>query len=123
MVSILKLSSAAVQQNQQLVGGLTEIGPGGLVVDGVEEKGPVTRSFKEALFDSFQEDLQTVEKELSQDLKDVRRNKTEVGDRFSALKDHESSRDKVLEQLQQELLNLQDLQITLQAHALDLKNR
>ncbi|KAJ1157826.1 hypothetical protein NDU88_010523 [Pleurodeles waltl] len=97
------------------VGGLTEESDQpqklGLTSDGEEGK---PRSFMEVLFNSLQEGLQTVRKELFQDLKVVRRDLTEVGNKVSALEDHESSGDEELERLQQEVLRLYQ-QIDLQA--------
>ncbi|KAJ1106089.1 hypothetical protein NDU88_003492 [Pleurodeles waltl] len=46
-----------------------------------DQEGPVRRSFLEALFTSIREDLEVVKKDLSPDLRDVRRNLEEIDNR------------------------------------------
>ncbi|KAJ1202583.1 hypothetical protein NDU88_006380 [Pleurodeles waltl] len=53
----------------------------------------VTRSFFEALFTSFRDDLHSVKKELSQDLKVLRMEMSELGGRVPMLEDRETPRD------------------------------
>ncbi|KAJ1126507.1 hypothetical protein NDU88_004914 [Pleurodeles waltl] len=57
-----------------------------------------------------------------QDLKVVRRELEEVGERVTPLEEHENTRGEEVKQLHQEILWLQDQQIELQAHAEDLEN-
>ncbi|KAJ1118564.1 hypothetical protein NDU88_006755 [Pleurodeles waltl] len=54
---------------------------------------PVTHSLIASLFASLRDDLQMAKKDLSQALKAVRRELTELGDRVSTLEDHETSQD------------------------------
>ncbi|KAJ1154063.1 hypothetical protein NDU88_006820 [Pleurodeles waltl] len=67
--------------------------------DGPES--PITSSFVELLFMSLKEELQLVKEELSQDLKMIRSDVMELGDRVAAVEDQETPRDKEIEQLQQ----------------------
>ncbi|KAJ1201669.1 hypothetical protein NDU88_005475 [Pleurodeles waltl] len=55
-------------------------------------EGPFTRAFLEGLFTSLREDLQALKRDLLQDLKEVRRELEEVGERVATLEEHESSR-------------------------------
>ncbi|KAJ1208549.1 hypothetical protein NDU88_003933 [Pleurodeles waltl] len=76
----------------------------------------------EALFTSLINDLQVVKKDLSADLREVRRNMEELGDRVSVVKDRESRPDKKVERQHQEVLHLQKQHIKLQTHAEDLED-
>ncbi|KAJ1187921.1 hypothetical protein NDU88_004686 [Pleurodeles waltl] len=80
-------------------------------------EGPVTRSFLEAIFVSIKDNLQTVKRGLSQDLKSVHKDLAEIGDRVSTSEDNVTSRDEELKQLQQELIHLKEQHTDLQAHA------
>ncbi|KAJ1091948.1 hypothetical protein NDU88_005062 [Pleurodeles waltl] len=91
-----------------------------IVTHDEDEERSVTRTFLEQLFASLKTDLQIVKKEISLDLKEVRR---AVGARVVALEEHEAGREKEVEQLQQEVLWLREQQIDLQAHEEDLENR
>ncbi|KAJ1142993.1 hypothetical protein NDU88_009305 [Pleurodeles waltl] len=84
---------------------------------------PVIKSFLESLFASLRDDIQLVKRDLLQDLKVVRWELEEVGERVATLEEHENAGGEEIEQLQQEMLWLQDQQIELQAHAEDLENR
>ncbi|KAJ1146299.1 hypothetical protein NDU88_012577 [Pleurodeles waltl] len=75
---------------------------------------PVTRSFLEGLFTSLRDDIQRVKRDLSPDLKVVRRELEEVSKRMATLEEHENARGEEIEQLQQEIIRLQDQQIELQ---------
>ncbi|KAJ1113174.1 hypothetical protein NDU88_001429 [Pleurodeles waltl] len=84
---------------------------------------PVTRSFLEALFALLRDKLQTLKKDLSDDLKEVCHNPDDLEDRVSSLEDHKTSQDEEIEQLQQEIIRLQDQHPDLQANGEDLENR
>ncbi|KAJ1156447.1 hypothetical protein NDU88_009180 [Pleurodeles waltl] len=88
-----------------------------------EPEGPVTPFFLEALFTSLRGNLQTVKKDLSQDLKTVLRDLARMGDKVYTLEDNEPSRDEDIEQLQQAVIRLKEQQIHLQAHAEYLDKR
>ncbi|KAJ1162371.1 hypothetical protein NDU88_002839 [Pleurodeles waltl] len=68
----------------------------------------------ETLFSSLRDDIQVVKRDLSADLKEVRRNLEEIGNRISAMEDREAGC--------QEVLHLKEQQIELQAHSEDLEN-
>ncbi|KAJ1170002.1 hypothetical protein NDU88_001883 [Pleurodeles waltl] len=87
--------------------------------DGNRREDQVIHPFLEALFTSLREDLQVV---LSQDLKEVLHEVTELGDRVSSIEDRETACDEDIELLQQEDLRLRKQQIDLQAHAKELEN-
>ncbi|KAJ1160402.1 hypothetical protein NDU88_000904 [Pleurodeles waltl] len=57
------------------------------------QEGPVTRSFMEVLFTSLHNNIQTVKKDLSVDLREVQRNLEEIGDRVSAIEYREAGRE------------------------------
>ncbi|KAJ1148268.1 hypothetical protein NDU88_001105 [Pleurodeles waltl] len=90
---------------------------------GEDERTPVTRGFLEGLLASLRDDIQTVKKDLLQDLKVMRWELEEVGERVASLEEHENTRGEEVEQLHQEILRLQAPQIELQAHAEDFENR
>ncbi|KAJ1172899.1 hypothetical protein NDU88_004741 [Pleurodeles waltl] len=71
-----------------------------------EKEGPVTRCLLVALFDSLKDDLHTVKRELSQDLKAVQKDLVETEDEVSTMENNASGRDKGLENLQQEVIHL-----------------
>ncbi|KAJ1143759.1 hypothetical protein NDU88_010064 [Pleurodeles waltl] len=75
-------------------------------------KDMLVKSLREALFASLKDDLQTVRKDLSQDLKAVCKDLTELSDRVLTTEDQE---DEEIEQLQQEDTCLTAQQIDLQA--------
>ncbi|KAJ1218845.1 hypothetical protein NDU88_006417 [Pleurodeles waltl] len=83
-------------------------------------EGPVTCTFLEALVTSLKADLSLVKKVLSQDLKEFCSELREVEDRVKILREHETKRDEKVEQLQQEVLQLREQHIDLQAHTEDL---
>ncbi|KAJ1130842.1 hypothetical protein NDU88_009189 [Pleurodeles waltl] len=86
-------------------------------------EGPSTRSFLEVLFPSLKDDLHTVKRELSQDLKAGQKDLAEIGDRVATLECTASGRDEELEKLQQEVICLKEQQVEEQAHTEDHGNR
>ncbi|KAJ1197905.1 hypothetical protein NDU88_001749 [Pleurodeles waltl] len=82
----------------------------------------ITCSFMESLFMSLKEELHSVKNELSQDLKTIRSDVMELGDRVAAWEDRETPRDEEIEQLQ-EVLCLKEQHIDLQGHTDDLENK
>ncbi|KAJ1099151.1 hypothetical protein NDU88_004255 [Pleurodeles waltl] len=84
---------------------------------------PITQSFLEGLFTSLNEDLQEVKRDLLRDLKAVRHDLEEVGERVATLEEHENSQDEEIVHLQQEVIRLKEKQIELQAHTKYLENR
>ncbi|KAJ1189300.1 hypothetical protein NDU88_006048 [Pleurodeles waltl] len=69
---------------------------------------PVTGSFLEVLFTFLQEDLQTVKKDLSTELWEMRKELNEVGERAAKLERKDDERSNKIESMQQEILHLQD---------------
>ncbi|KAJ1172687.1 hypothetical protein NDU88_004531 [Pleurodeles waltl] len=92
-------------------------------VELVEAEKPVTRSFLEELFASLKDDLQTVKRELAQDMKTVWKDLKEIRDRVTNLEDSASSRDEELEYLQKDVICLNEQHVDLQAHVEYLENR
>ncbi|KAJ1125445.1 hypothetical protein NDU88_003877 [Pleurodeles waltl] len=74
------------------------------------------QAFLESLPSSICDDLQAVKKDLSADLRDIRRKLDNVGQRVSALEDKDDSRSDETERLQQEILRIKDQQLDLQMH-------
>lgn len=63
---------------------------------------PVTRALMESMFAALRDDLQTVKHELTTEIKDIRKDVDEVGERVATLENKEVARDTELEALQQE---------------------
>lgn len=83
----------------------------------------VTKTFMIELFSAIKEDIQELRSQLASDLKEVRRDVDNLGDRVATLEEHDIHREEDLHQLQQELLRLRDQNLNLQAQSEDFENR
>lgn len=84
---------------------------------------PVTQALMESMFAALRDDLQTVKHELTTEIKDIRKDVDEVGERVATLENKEVARDTELEALQQEVIRIHDQQVDVQSYLEDLENR
>lgn len=83
----------------------------------------VTKAFMVELFGAIKEDIQELRTQLASDLREVRRDVEDIGDRVATLEEHDLHRDKDIHQLQQEIIRLREQNLNPQAHTEDLENR
>lgn len=74
---------------------------------------PVTRAFLETLFASLREDLQEVKRDLTAEIKDIRKDVDDIGGRVATLEDRQDSTVSDLHTVHQEVIRLHDQQVDL----------
>lgn len=75
------------------------------------------------LFATIKEDIQGLRIQLAADLREVRRDVDEIGERIATIEEHDVDREEALHLMEQELLHLREQNLDLQAHTEDLENR
>ncbi|KAJ1157476.1 hypothetical protein NDU88_010188 [Pleurodeles waltl] len=87
------------------------------------DSAPVTKGFLTSLFDSLKGDLQSLRKDISQELRELCTELTLLGESVSGSEENETAREEDVELLRQEVLRLHEQQDTLQARVKVLENR
>lgn len=111
------------KQQQAQQPGLATTDTGNGVGRAEEADAPATKAFMIELFATIKEDIQGLRAQLAAELRDVRRDVDELGERVATMEEHNVDREESLHQLQQELLRLREQNLDLQTHAEDLENR
>ncbi|KAJ1181757.1 hypothetical protein NDU88_006957 [Pleurodeles waltl] len=94
-------------------------GPGLLESDGA----PLTRAFREQLFESLRDDLATLKREIAADIKDLKREVIDLGQRVDTMEQAQDTREEELDCHRRERLSLQDKNQELQYQIEDLEIR
>ncbi|KAJ1135996.1 hypothetical protein NDU88_002423 [Pleurodeles waltl] len=81
---------------------------------------PLMRAFMEQLFESLHDDLSTLKREIAADIKDLKREMIDLGQRVDTVEQAHDAREDELDCHRRELLTLQDKNQELQYQLEDL---
>ncbi|KAJ1198224.1 hypothetical protein NDU88_002067 [Pleurodeles waltl] len=84
---------------------------------------PLTRAFMEQLFESLHDDLATLKQEITANIKDLKREVIDLGQRVDTVEQAQDAREEELDCHRREILTLQDKNQELQYQIEDLENR
>ncbi|KAJ1166869.1 hypothetical protein NDU88_007265 [Pleurodeles waltl] len=117
------LTRSHPSQSRQAEAAALERGPEGQGEVEADGESPVTKGFLTSLFNSLRVDLQERQRDISQEMRELRSDITSLGERVSSMANNEISRGEEVEQLQQEIPRLREQQEQLQIATEDLENR